>query len=332
MSLKVFYAGSPEPSAALLETLIESGKSGNLWEIVGVLTNPPSAKKRSATPTPTAVSEVAQKHGIPVFTPEHLDSTFREQIAPLNADIFVCFDYGHIFGPKFLSLFALGGVNLHPSLLPKYRGCTPVPAAILNGDEKTGVSLQKIALAIDEGDILDCREIALDGTETTESLMATDGAVVKNGAEMIQNVLTRIAQSENGGAFVLPAGKKQTGEASYTPFISKQDGKIDWNCSAAQIERKIRAYTPWPQCFTKVGDKELKILSAHVFTGDVSALGDVSAMSAGTVAAVVKNDGIVIKCKDGFLSATVLQWQAKKAADFKSFANGARGFVGSVCG
>ena len=333
MKLKVFYAGSPEPSAAVLEHLINAAdeNAGNSWEIVGVLTNPPSAKKRSSALIPTAVSQIAESHGIPVFSPEHLDGAFRAAIEPLKADIFVCFDYGHIFGPKFLSMFHLGGVNMHPSLLPKYRGCTPVPAAILNGDEKTGVSIQKIALAIDEGDILDSAEIALDGTETTESLMATDGKVVQAGKKMLADLLFSIAKSEKDGEFSIPEGKKQTGEASYTPFIQKTDGKIDWNCTASEIERKIRAYTPWPSCFTQNGGKELKILQAHVFSGDISALGDFESKANGAVIAVKKDDGILIKCADGFLSATILQWQAKKAADFKSFANGARDFVGSVC-
>lgn len=326
--LKVFYAGSPEPSAAVLRSLVENAEG---FEVVGVLTNPPSAKKRSKELTATAVADVASSLGIPVFTPEHLDSAFRAQIEGLNADIFVCFDYGHIFGPKFLSMFALGGINLHPSLLPKYRGCTPVPAAILSGDEKTGVSLQKISLEIDSGDILDCREISLSGTETTESLMASDGVVVKNGIEMISSLLEKIASGGNDGAFTLPEGKKQEGEASYTPFIEKSDGKIDWNRPACEIDRQIRAYTPWPTCFTENGGNVLKILEAHVFSGDVSSLGDTNSAANGTVIALLKNDGIIIKCASGFLSATVLQWQAKKAADYKAFANGARGFVGSVC-
>ena len=321
--LKVFYAGSPEPSAAVLRSLVENAKG---FEVVGVLTNPPSAKKRSKELTATAVADVASSLEIPVFTPEHLDSAFRAQIEGLNADIFVCFDYGHIFGPKFLSMFALGGINLHPSLLPKYRGCTPVPAAILSGDEKTGVSLQKISLEIDSGDILDCREITLSGTETTESLMAADGVVVKNGIEMISSLLEKIASSGSNGAFTLPEGKKQEGEASYTPFIEKSDGKIDWNESASVIERKIRAFTPYPLCFSSFNDIRVTILKAKVGEGS-------SSEKAGTVLPYRKSVGIEIACGDGsILVVSELQQEKKKAMDYKSFLNGARNFVGSILG
>ena len=148
--MKILYAGSPEPSRKTLEILFEK-QAEYAFEIAGVLSNPPSAKGRHKELTPTPVAEFALEHNIPCFTPEHLDSQSREEVAALNADLLVCFAYGHIFGPKFLGLFPLGGINLHPSLLPKYRGCTPVPAAILNGDSETGVSIQTLSLKMDEG-------------------------------------------------------------------------------------------------------------------------------------------------------------------------------------
>ena len=126
--MKIIYAGSPDAAKITLEALYENQKEFG-FEIAGVLSNPPTAKGRHKTPTPTPVAAYALEKGLPVFTPEHLDSAAREQIAPLGADILVCFAYGHIFGPKFLALFPMGGVNLHPSFLPKYRGCTPVPGS-----------------------------------------------------------------------------------------------------------------------------------------------------------------------------------------------------------
>ena len=326
MSLRVLYAGTPEPSAKVLEYLIEN--QGEKYEIVGVLTNPASAKKRSSALIPTAVACVAEKNALPVFTPEHLDSHFRAQIEPLKADLFVCFDYGHIFGPKFLSMFSLGGINLHPSLLPKYRGCTPVPYAILNGDKETGITLQKIALEIDEGDIVAQESFLLDGSETTDSLM--DGIVIEKGKVMIKETLCKIVSSFDGEKFSMIEGKKQEGEASYTPFISREDGKIDWSTAADAIERKIRAYTSKPSCFTTNGGVELKILKAHVYKGDETSFA-LEGKKIGEVIAFVKGDGILIKTQSGLLSVTELQWQAKKAVDYKSFMNGARGFVGSVC-
>ena len=322
--MRVLYAGTPEPSAAVLEYLIEkSGKGEKDFEIVGVLTNPASAKRRSSTLIPTPVADLAEKHGIKVFTPEHLDSAFRKEIEPLKADLFVCFDYGHIFGPKFLSMFSLGGINLHPSLLPKYRGCTPVPAAILNGDKESGISLQKIALAIDEGDILAQERFSLDGCETTDSLM--NGIVIEKGKVMIEEVLKKIASTFDGEKYAMLEGKKQEGESSYTDFITREDGKIDWKESAVAIERKIRAYTSKPSCFTTNGGLELKILKAHVYNGDFAD------KKCGEVVDFVKSDGILIKTGSGVLSVTELQWQGKKAVDYKSFMNGARNFIGSIC-
>ena len=115
--LNILYAGSPSASAKMLEKLVESSEK-NGFRITGVLTNPPSVQGRHNTVVPTAVAQTAEKFSIPVFAPEHLDSTLRDQVSAVAPDIFVCFAYGHIFGPKFLSLFKYGGMNLHPSALP----------------------------------------------------------------------------------------------------------------------------------------------------------------------------------------------------------------------
>lgn len=325
MSLRILYAGSPEPSAAVLEHLLSIQNEVG-FELVGVLTNPPSAQKRHKTLIPTAVATVAEKNGIKVFTPIHLDSECRAQISEVKADLLVCFDYGHIFGPKFLAMFPLGGINLHPSLLPKYRGCTPVPAAILAGDKETGISLQTLALKTDEGDLLAQEKIQLSGKETTESMMACDGIVVTKGKNMLEKAITEIVATKNDNGYSLPHLTPQKGEASYTPFISRDDGKIDWNKSAVEIERMIRAYTPWPNCHTVSNNVVLKILEAHVIEAS-----DESA-EVGTVLSFDKADGIHIKTGNGVLSVTKLQWQAKNAVDYKSFMNGARSFIGSVLG
>ena len=168
--IKIIFAGSPDAARVTLERLFDAQSTCD-FEIAGVLSNPPSAKGRHKDLIPTPVAAFASEKGIPVFTPEHLDGAARESISPLGADLLVSFAYGHIFGPKFLALFPLGGVNLHPSLLPKYRGCTPVPAAILNRDKETAVSLQTLSLKMDEGDILAQTIVELNGTETSESLL-----------------------------------------------------------------------------------------------------------------------------------------------------------------
>ena len=315
--MKILYAGSPEAAALTLKILIERQKECG-FEIVGVLSNPPSGKGRHKTPTPTPVAALAEEYHLPVYTPEHLDSQAREQIAPLEADLLVVFAYGHIFGPKFMALFPMGGINLHPSLLPKYRGCTPVPAAILNRDEKTAATIQYVSEKMDEGNILAQQIISLDGTETGESLLLKSAEI---GAELFCNLL-----SKNH----LPEGKVQSGEASYTKIITKEDGKINWNEDAATIEAKIRAYYPDPACWCLEKGQPLKILSADFIPQSDDRASGYVIEPAGQVLQFVKSEGIYIKTGDGLLCVKELQRQGKKAMGYKDFMNGAKDFIGTV--
>ena len=317
--IKILYAGSPDAAKITLEKLFDSQAACG-FEIVGVLSNPPSAKGRHKDLIPTPVAAFATEKGIPVFTPEHLDAAAREQISPLGADLLVCFAYGHIFGPKFLGLFPLGGINLHPSLLPKYRGCTPVPAAILNRDSQTAVTIQTLGLKMDEGDILAQTIVELNGSETGESLLSYSA---EEGARLISELLADC--SKNGK---LSAGKPQSGEASYTGIITKEDGKINWNESAAITEAKIRAYYPAPGCWCVENGITLRILEARLFTGECE--NNSEAAVPGTVLAFSKSDGILIKTGDGILALRTLQRQGKNVMDYKSFMNGARTFIGAV--
>jgi methionyl-tRNA formyltransferase len=172
--MKVLFAGSPEIAVPLLERLAEAHK-------VQVLTNPdmPSGRGRKLTPNP--VKHRSLELGLPVHQPQKLDREFRETLIPWEPEILVSFAFGKIFGPKFLGLFPQGGINVHPSLLPRYRGPSPIPAAILAGESQTGISIQKLALAMDAGDILAQEIWPLKGEETTLSLSeyaAQRGAVL----------------------------------------------------------------------------------------------------------------------------------------------------------
>jgi len=336
--LRVLYGGSPAASAKSLELILkDSAMSASVpdeqYKIVGVLTNPPSAKGRHKELVPTEVEAYARiwnearGDDIKILTPEHIKQDERNAIAALEPDIFVCFAYGHILGPKFFSLFKFGGINLHPSLLPKYRGATPVNSAILNRDEKTGFSLQKMSLGIDEGDILSMQETRLTGTETAEQLLNQSALL---GAISITNVLRQTAKTGN-----LPHAVPQEGTPSYCTTIKKEDGLINWNDSAEKIDAQIRAYTPWPGCFTYANGQTLKILKARdalkIAVQDNSIKKNTD-LAPGTVIEFNKQRGILIQTGDGVLIATELQWQAKKAMDYKSFMNGSRNFIGTVLG
>ena len=317
MGLRILYAGSPEPACETLKLLFENqNKYG--FEIVGVLSNPPSAKGRHKDLIPTPVAAFAQEKSLPVFTPEHLDAAAREEVSQVKADLLVCFAYGHIFGPKFMALFKLGGINLHPSLLPKYRGCSPVPAAILNQDNQTAVTIQTLSPKMDEGDILAQTIIDLNKSETSESLLH-DSAVI--GAELICGILKTTSEKN-----ILPQGKKQEGQASYTGMISKNDAKINWSESAASIEAKIRAYFPDPGCWTSFNNEPLKLLKAEVIP-DTQNYQD---KENGQVLDYIKNQGIIIKTGKDLLCVKKLQRQGKNPMEYKDFMNGARNFVGTI--
>ena len=319
--IRILYAGSPEAAKKTLE-ILNSAQSETGFEIAGVLSNPPTAKGRHKELVPTPVAAFAQAAGLPVFTPAHLDGEARDAVRPLKADLLVCFAYGHIFGPKFLELFPLGGINLHPSLLPKYRGCTPVPAAILNRDKQTAVTIQTLGLKMDEGDILEQTVVELNGTETGESLLNYSA---EEGAKLILEV---IKKCNAGGK--LPQGRPQTGDASYTGIITKEDGRINWQESAEVIEAKVRAYYPEPGCWCMENDTVLRMLEAGIFTGTLTDAAAAENCAPGTVLEFSKKDGILIKAGSGILAVKKLQRQGKNAMDYKSFMNGARNFIGTV--
>lgn len=313
--MKVLYAGSPEAAAVTLKLLLENQNSSG-YEIAGVLTNPPATQGRHKDLIPTPVEVLAKENNIPVFTPEHLDAECRSMIEPLGCDLLVSFAYGHIFGPKFLAMFKMGGINLHPSLLPKYRGCTPIPAAILNQDEKTAVTVQGLALKMDEGNILGQEVLSLDGTETSGALLLKAAEI---GAGIISGLLKEAAEKGS-----LPEGTPQKGEASYTGIITKADGQIDWNKSADEIGAQLRAYTPEPGIWCADGNETLKIIEALPKADDEQSAQE----PAGKVIRFSKPEGIFIKCGKGQLCVTVLQKQGKKAMGYKDFMNGSRDFIG----
>ena len=322
--LKVLYAGSPAASALTLKILIENSEE-NGFEITGVLTNPPSTQGRHKTPVPTPVESLARENNIPVFTPEHLNSAAREEVSAIGADILVCFAYGHIFGPKFMELFRFGGINLHPSALPEYRGCTPVNAAILNLKDETAFSIQKVSEKMDEGNILAQEKIPLTKKETAGSLL-NDAALW--GGNRISEILKDISKNDT-----IQEGTPQYGEASYTKIIIKEDARIDWTKSAFEIDGMVRGYNPDPVAWTTEHELPLKILEGKPLTDEETAnlLQEPAASekNPGKVVQFVKSTGIIIACGNGFYAVTKLQRQGKNPMDYKSFMNGARDFIGT---
>ena len=253
--MKVLFAASPAIAVPCLEALCNIDGI----KLAGVLTNPDTAKGRSGALVPTEVGEAAEKlladsgQNFPILKPFKLDAVAREQVAALKPDLLVSFAYVRLFGPKFLSLFPLGGINIHPSLLPKYRGPSPIQAAILNRDNETGISIQTLAREMDSGDILAVQQFQLTGKETNVTL---SDLIAQKAAVMLPDVIRKIADG------TVKKTEQNHSEATHCKLFTKDDGIINWNQSAAEIEAKIRAFTPWPLCRTIHNGKELIILKA----------------------------------------------------------------------
>jgi methionyl-tRNA formyltransferase len=319
--LKILYAGSPDISSVVLESLIKSKEV----DIVCVLTNPPSPQGRHKTLVETPVATVARNASIPVLEPEKLDSFVREQIKNFSPDLLVCFAYGKIFGPKFMELFPQGGINLHPSLLPKYRGCAPVPAALLAGDKKTGITIQRLAQKMDSGDILLQKELILTGKETAGSLLET---VAQMGGDLLLKVLSQI---DSGTETPVPQNEE---DASFCELLKKEDGLIDWSNTAEEIDCKIRAFNPWPGAYTIVNDTILRLHQSKVYNSDIAEAQIVVEEKdriPGKVIGTDSKEGILIQTGSGIIAVQNLQWQAKKAMNCKDFMNGSRNFPGTIC-
>ncbi|MCL2270152.1 MAG: methionyl-tRNA formyltransferase [Treponema sp.] len=315
--MRILFAGSPAIAVPSLEAI--AAMSGEDFILAGLLTKADSPKGRSGRPEPTecaaAVPALAQQSNlVTLLKPQKLDRSAREQAAALKADLLVSFAYGKIFGPQFLALFPLGGINIHPSLLPKYRGPTPIPATIINRETVTGITIQRLAAEMDSGDILVQETIPLNGRETTAGLSEI---MAHKAAALLPAALKDIA----GGTF--KERPQDHGVATYCSIIEKQDGLIDWNRSAAAIDAQIRAFDPWPLSWTFHGELQLFILKAEAL--DYAAN---DPASPGQVLGKDKDKGILIQTGEGILAVSELQYQAKKALEWKAFLNGARNFTG----
>ena len=317
--MRILFAGTPPIAVPALETLAALERRG-LCRLAGVLTSPDSRQGRGGALEPTGVAQAAQSlladPGAALLKPAALGAQAREAAAALKPDLLVSFAYGRIFGPKFLAIFPLGGINIHPSLLPRYRGPSPIQAAILGRDGATGVSIQRLALEMDSGDIIAQEPVPLCGRETAPELSRT---AARLGAAMLEELIPRFSEG-------IPAARPQDhSQAVYCPLITREDGRIDWTLAPADLGARIRAYDPWPLCRTFHGERELFILEGRPF--EVNSSGQAAP---GTVLGIDKEAGILVQTGgQGILAVSRLQYQAKKALEWRAFLNGAKDFIGA---
>lgn len=312
--MRILFAGTPQMAVPSLVALNEC------FDVCGVLTNPDRQKGRGRKMISSPVKDMALELGLNVLQPEKLNREFREQVKELKPDLLVCIAFGKIFGPAFMGLFPQGGINLHPSLLPKYRGPSPVSEAILKGDKETAVTIQRLAQQLDAGDILFQKPYTLSDRITTGDFL---DVVARDGALYLVEVITKLSKGPLVG---IPQDETR---ATYCAMVNKEDGIIDWNCTSKEIEQLIRAYSPAPGCFTFWKEQILFIRKAELDTIDREF--DKSSVP-GQVLGVDKKAGILVKTGDGILCLQELQLQSRKHLDYKSFLNGVNNFLETTLG
>lgn len=318
--MKIIFMGTPDFAASALEKIVKAGH-----EITLVVTQPDKPKGRSGELQVSDVKACALKHGFPVFQPERIK--LPENVAYLKnyeADIYVVAAFGQILSQEILDIPKFGCVNIHASLLPKYRGAAPIQQAIIDGEKTTGVTIMQMAAGMDTGDILLQREIAIDDNETGGGLF---DKLSELGAELIAEALPKI---ERGELTPVPQDEKL---ATKCGKLSKNMGKIDFNKSAVTIRNLVRGLNPWPSAYTRLDGKMLKIWSADAIddknvkeiAGNVEVLKNVAP---GTVSFVTK-DAVGVATGKGTLVLKEVQLEGKKRMLVKDFLLGNKVEIGT---
>jgi methionyl-tRNA formyltransferase len=309
--MTIFFAGTPEFAVPSLTAVAAR------FPVVGVLTQADAGQGRGRKPAPSPVKVKARELGLPVFEPGKIDRAFRETVSGLAPRLLLCVAIGRIFGPKFLALFPDGGINVHPSLLPRFRGPSPIPAAILSGDAVTGVTVQRLALKTDTGDILAQAVHPIAAADTTASLSPR---LARLGAALCVETIEAIAA---GTARSTPQDESK---ATSCRLLSKEDGLLDFRLGAAELERAVRAYNPWPLAHAFWNGKRLFFLAGAVHPAPPPT----PSPPPGAVLGMDKERGILINTGNGILAITLIQLEYKKPLPFRDFLNGNRDLIGSV--
>ena len=307
--MKIVFMGTPDYAAGALNALIEAGH-----EITAVVTQPDKAKGRSNKLIFTPVKECAVAHNIPVMQPIKIKTPDAiAQLKQYEADVYVVAAFGQILSQEILDIPAYGCLNIHASLLPKYRGASPIQHAIIDGEAETGVTIQQMNIGIDTGDILYKKVIAIDPKDTYESLFEK---LTVLGGEAIVETLELLEE----GALV--AEPQDNSLSSYAPLINKERGNIDFSRSAIEIERLIRGLNPWPSAFTYYNGKQLKVWAAEVEAYEAQKE-DGREVACGMVVEVTKNT-IKVATGEGLLCINELQLEGKKRMSTHDFLLGVK--------
>jgi methionyl-tRNA formyltransferase len=304
--LKIAFMGTPEFAVQALDAIIHSGH-----EVVCIYCQPPRPAGRGHKLQPSPVQLRAEELNIPVRTPLSLkkDAAARKDFAALNLDVAVVAAYGLILPQDVLDAPQHGCINIHASLLPRWRGAAPIQRAIMAGDAETGICIMQMEAGLDTGPVLMRGTVPISNTTTAAQL---HDALAAQGAELIVKTLNLIA----AGKTPAPQKQHETG-ATYAAMLAKEDGRIDWRKSANEIERQFRALHPWPGMWCMHNDQRLKIL-------------EVSIEKAGGAPGQILDRQMLVACGQGSLLLKKVQPQDRKPMDGASFMNGAHLNIGDT--
>ena len=307
--MKLIFAGTPEFAARALAALIAAGH-----EIALVLTQPDRPAGRGMKLTPSAVKQLALQHGLPVAQPLTLkDAEAQQMLREVGADVMVVAAYGLILPKLVLDIPRLGCLNIHASLLPRWRGAAPIQRAILAGDSETGVTIMQMDVGLDTGAMLLKRAVPITATDNAASL---HDKLAEVGGEAIVTALAQLAQG------ALPSEAQDDALANYAAKLSKEEARVDWQRPAAELARAVRGYNPFPAAFTLLNGEPLKLWQAVVAEGK-GLSGEILAADA---------QGVLVACGEGALLVTELQRAGGKRLAAAQFLAGCPMPVGQVLG
>ena len=297
---RVIFMGTPEFAVPCLAALHET------CEVIGVITQPDKPRGRGQKLMPSPVKAWAEAHDLPVWQPAKIKTEeFTAQLEAMKPDLMVVVAFGQILSQRILDIPAYGCINVHASLLPRYRGAAPMQWCVINGEEKTGVTTMFMDAGLDTGDMLLTRELAIGPDMTLEEVH--DGLMAM-GSQVLIETLERLS---DGTLQRIP----QTGESNYAPMLTKETGHIDWTKPAADVHNLVRGLNSWPGAYTALDGAKYKIWRTH-------RTGEPATAEAGTIVKADKKDGLLVAAGDELLEILELQAPGKKKMRATDYLNG----------
>jgi len=307
--MRIIFMGTPDFAVSSLKALIESEH-----DVIAVVAQPDKPKGRGHKLTAPPTKILAEQYNIPVLQPEKIKTDeFLKELEKLNPDVICVTAYGKIIPKSILELPEYGCINVHPSLLPQYRGAAPINWTIVRGEKVTAVTIMQMDEGMDSGDILLVREVAISDEDDAGTMFEKLSHI---GGEMLVETIGLLAEGK------LDPVKQDESLVTYAPMLKKSDGEINWEKSATDIHNLVRGLNPWPGTFTKLGNKTLKIFKTKIVEGQGKP---------GEVVLSSKND-LHIATADGALQILELQIEGGKRLDIKAFITGHQIEKGTILG